>query len=194
MDKRVVWTHACRQNRVASDFGPSCVDHVSMTLTIELESTQLSFGPTPATKKWPLQTKWPQKLPKSNKKTTSQKCGLDPRLSTKSCFLFMFVGRNQKADHLANVVLEQSTSWACLEQTLATGGRHEHGRYLLSSDGGYKDGVGAAAYAMFCLDTSEIKTCAHAGTFLQKCRSAFEAELIALDVAVQTFVDKVLTT
>ena len=57
IEKKVVWTNACRQNRVASDFGPSSVDHVSITLTIKLEITQQSFGPTPATKKWPLQTK-----------------------------------------------------------------------------------------------------------------------------------------
>ena len=59
--------------------------------------------------------------------------------------------------------------------------------FQVHCDGGYKDGVGAASFVVHAIDPASgvVERLGYRGAFLSRARSAFQAELIALETAVQ---------
>ena len=57
-------------------------------------------------------------------------------------------------------------------------------KLVCDSDGGYKAGLGASAFVLFDCDRHRPVLKMMGGHFLSKCRSAFEAEVIALELAL----------
>ena len=92
---------------------------------------------------------------------------------------------NNVADHVANHVLETRTSWTWrpVDHARAVAAS----RFLLCCNGGFASERGAAASSLIDLSTERQVLVGTRGTHMCSCRSAFEAEAVALDEGLEAF-------
>ena len=111
--------------------------------------------------------------------------GWSPRQSHAAMVVWHPRQYNNVADHFANHALEQQKAWKDVVKLQG------HGRLKLCSDGGYTGTCGAAAYALFSMSDEKAELLATGGCYLQTCKSAFEAEVIGLDIALRDLLESV---
>ena len=90
---------------------------------------------------------------------------------------------NNVADHVANHVLETRASWTWRPVGGACAGKAS--RLILCCDGGFAAERGAAASSLVDMSTEGPVLVGTRGTHMRICRSAFEAESVALDEGLQ---------
>ena len=56
---------------------------------------------------------------------------------------------------------------------------------MFCCDGGFVGGVGASAYALLDMNEGSGALMATGGVYLQRCKNAFEAEVVALDTGIR---------